>query len=260
MNEKRPTALITGANSGIGLECARILADLGYQLILVARSKERLQEAIDTLPEDTEAHMIVSDLSLPSAALEVVTGVRELGLTVDVLINNAGVGLYGRFLDTDPVKEEDMMQLNMVTLVQLTRYILPDMVQRGSGRILNVASTAAFFPGPLMTVYYASKAFVLSFSEGLAEELKGTGVTVTALCPGPTSTGFAKTAEMGKSRLFKGRTATARDAAQTGIAGMLSGKRVVIDGAANKMSVTVTRIMPRAFLARVVTFIQGSTR
>ncbi|MCW1930632.1 MAG: SDR family oxidoreductase [Candidatus Kerfeldbacteria bacterium] len=260
MDASQQTVLITGANSGIGLECARIMSNLGYRLILVGRSKERLQEAIDSLSSETEAHMIVSDLSLPSAAIEVMTGVRELGCSIDILINNAGVGLYGALLETDPVKEEDMMQLNMQTLVQLTRLVLPEMVQRGSGRILNVASTAAFFPGPLMAVYYATKAFVLSFSEAIDEELRGTGVTVTALCPGPTSTGFAKTADMGRSRLFKGRIATARDAAQTGISGMLAGKRVVIDGAMNRIMIAFARILPRRLLARLVTFIQGPVR
>lgn len=250
------TVLITGATSGIGLAFARLCAERGDVLVLVGRSKEKLEEVVDALPAETIAHAIVSDLSMPAAAIEVMAGVRELHLQIDMLINNAGVGQYGAFVDTDYAAEEDMMQLNMITLVQLTKVLLPQMIAQGSGVILNVASTAAFFPGPLMSIYYATKAFVLSFSEGLAEESRGTGVTVTALCPGPTATRFEERAQLTGSSLFKGRLATAEDVARIGLDAVEQGKRVVIAGRLNATMIVMSRILPRSMRARIVRYMQ----
>jgi short-subunit dehydrogenase len=191
-------ALVTGASGGIGLEVARVLAGKGYDLALVARSGDRLEALAAELGG---ASVVVADLSSPSAPAEVAGAIPD----VDVLVNNAGVGAYGLFADADLGATMAMVALNVGALTELTHRYLPGMLARGSGRILNVASTAAFFPGPLMSVYYATKSYVLSFSEGLAEEVRGTGVTVTALCPGPTATGFQAAADMEMSALVEGR-------------------------------------------------------
>lgn len=257
MHTNESTVLITGANSGIGLEFVRICAKRGHRLVLVGRSKEKLEQVLTELPESVEAHIIVCDLSLPSAALEVWTGIQEMNLKVDFLINNAGVGLFGEYAKTDWVKEEDMMQLNMITLAQLTKLILPGMLERKHGRILNVASVAAFLPGPLMTIYYATKAFVVSFSEGLSEELRGSGVTVTVLCPAPTATGFEKKAELAGSELFKSaHLDTAGGVAECGYDAAMRGQLIVIVGMRNRIQIAITRVIPRAFLARIVAYIQ----
>jgi short-subunit dehydrogenase len=176
---------------------------------------------------------------------------------VDVLVNNAGFGLNGRFAETDLDRELAMIQVNIAALTHLTKLFLKPMVERGRGRILNVASTAAFQPGPLMAVYYASKAYVLSFSEAIAEELGGTGVTVTALCPGPTATGFAEAAEMTNSRLFKlKKPMTSMDVAKAGYRAMQRGKRIVVTGAMNKLLAQSVRISPRALVTKVTRTLQ----
>ena len=185
------TALITGASSGIGLELARIFASHRHDVVLVARTESKLRElARECEASGVRAHVIPADLSKAGAAQTVVDGVAALGLEIDVLVNNAGLGRYGPFIDMAPGSELEMIQVNVVALTELTRRFLPAMVARRRGRILNVASTAAFLPGPLMAVYYATKAYVLSFSEAIANELEGTGVTVTAFCPGPVDSGF----------------------------------------------------------------------
>src|SRR3989475_8551934 len=204
------TALITGASSGIGLELARVLAEHGHDGGLVARSEATLQSlAAELKARDVRAHVIVVDLSAPGAAKAVVDRVRDLALEIDVLVNNAGYGVYGPFLETSLDAELAMIRVNIVALTELTKRLLPAMVARKRGKILNVASTAAFLPGPLMAVYYATKAYVLSFSEAIANELEGTGVTVTALCPGPTASGFQAAARLEESRLVAGETHSA---------------------------------------------------
>lgn len=251
---RRETALITGASAGIGEELARIMAADGYDLVLVARSRERLE----TLARELEgAHgvgvrVLPADLSGAAAPAVLAEQVAGLGIEVDVLVNNAGFGLYGPFVavgsepPTDAAREMEMIALNIGALTHLTKLFLPGMVARGRGRVMNVASTAAFQPGPLMAVYFATKAYVLSFSEAIGVELKRTGVTVTTLCPGPTATEFAAAAAMEGSRLFKpGGVMTAAEVARAGYEGMRDGRSVVIPGARNRIMARATRLVPR---------------
>ncbi|MEA2565364.1 MAG: uncharacterized protein QOD49_541, partial [Actinomycetota bacterium] len=190
---RNPLALVTGASGGIGEELARILARHGYDLVLVARSADKLAALAERLELDhgIQVRAIAKDLARPDAAAEIHEWLAAEGLTVDVLVNNAGMGLLGKFAEIGIEGDVEMLRLNVEAPTLLTRLLLPSMLERGSGRILNLASTAGFQPGPLMAVYYATKAYVLSFSEALANEVAGTGVTVTALCPGPTETGFS---------------------------------------------------------------------
>jgi short-subunit dehydrogenase len=192
------TALITGASTGIGFEFAKLFAADGYNLVLIARDEQKLREIAGSLPSkfNISVKIYPKDLSVTGDIEKLVRQIREDVGTIEVLVNNAGFGLSGAFVDTDLARELEMIQLNVVSLVIFTKLWAKEMVQRKGGKILNVASTAAFQPGPLMAIYYATKAFVLSFSEALAEELKERGVTITALCPGPTATQFSKRAEL----------------------------------------------------------------
>jgi len=250
-----PIALITGASGGIGLELARIFAEQGYALVLVARSRQRLEEiAVELKP--TPVQVLAKDLTLVGAS----EGVYREVPKVDVLVNNAGFGVYGPFLKTPLDEELGMLQLNMTALVVLTKLYLPGMVAAGNGRILNVASTAAFQPGPLMALYYATKAFVLSFSEAIGSELEGTGVTVTALCPGPTATGFQARTKLEKSRLFKSmKVMDARTVAEAGHRALMAGKPVVIPGLMNKLLAQSVRFTPRALVTRIARKMQEET-
>jgi uncharacterized protein len=247
-------ALITGASSGIGLELARILAHHGHDVVLVARQEGKLRAlAAELTGHGVRAEAVAADLAVPGAAAALVARVRSLGIDVDVLVNNAGFGHYGRFAETSLDTELSMIQLNIVALTELTKRLLPEMIARRSGRIMNVASTAAFFPGPLMAVYYATKAYVLSFSEAIANELEDSGVTVTALCPGPTASGFQAAASLEESKLVAGRKLpTARDVAQEGYDALMSGKPLVVTGLSNKLTVLAPRFMPRRAMAAVV--------
>lgn len=251
----RPTALITGASGGIGADLADLFARDGYDVVLVARSEEKLRQLAERLQGfGASAQVIVADLAKPDAAVDVV---RQLHGEVDALVNNAGFGIVGPFAETDGAKELEMIQVNIAALTHLTKLILPGMVARKRGRILNVASTAAFQPGPLMAVYYASKAYVLSFSEALAEELSGSGVTVTALCPGPTETGFAEAAAMTDTRLFStSKPADSKAVARTGYEAMKRGKRVVIHGLRNGMMAQLVRVSPRSVVTKIVRRLQ----
>lgn len=253
------TVLITGASSGIGREFARIFAAHGYNLVLVARGRGKLQELADEFSEQHKVavKMVAKDLSGHSSPRELFDELKKDGVQVDVLVNNAGFATYGFFKDTDLASELQEMQLNMVALTHLTKLFLPGMLAKGAGKILNVASTAAFQPGPLMAVYYATKAYVLSFSEALANELEGTGLTVTALCPGPTRTGFSERAEMGQSRLFRGRIMDARQVARVGYNALMKGKTVVIPGFKNRLFAFAVRLLPRKLVADFVRRIQG---
>ncbi|HEX5438047.1 MAG TPA: SDR family oxidoreductase [Gemmatimonadaceae bacterium] len=248
------TALITGASGGIGYELARLFARDGYALILVARSVPKLEAlARDmTARYGARATVIPADLSRPESIPAIATALREAGLTVDILVNNAGVGRAGAFAATEAAAEAAMLQLNVGALVALTALLLPPMVQRGHGRILNVASTAAFVPGPFMAGYYASKAYVLSLSEALASELRGTGVTVTTLAPGPTHTGFQAAANLQRSALFRtGNVMDAATVARAGYRGLMQGKRLVVPGVMNKLLVFGTRFIPRRATAAI---------
>ncbi len=256
------TALITGASSGIGLELARVFAEHGHDVVLVARSEATLQSlAAELKARDVRAHVIVADLSVPGAAKAVVDRVRDLALEIDVLVNNAGYGVYGLFLETSLDAELAMIQVNIVALTELTKRLLPAMVARKRGKILNVASTAAFLPGPLMAVYYATKAYVLSFSEAIANELEGTGVTVTALCPGPTASGFQAAARLEESRLVAGKTLpTSREVAEAGYDALMRGTRVYVHGLSNKLTVQLPRLFPRGVITKVVRYVQERRR
>ncbi|TMD42284.1 MAG: SDR family oxidoreductase [Chloroflexi bacterium] len=248
------TALITGASGGIGLELAVVFAQHGFDCVLVARSHDKLSELATRLEQDHHVKTLVvaRDLCKPAAVDEIYEEVTAASLIVDVLVNNAGFPVFGLFAETDLQSELDMLAVNVVALTALTKLFLTGMVQRGAGRILNLASTAAFEPGPLMAVYYASKAYVLSFSEALAHELRGTGVTVTALCPGPTRTGFQKRGAMEDSRLVQGSIADARSVAIAGYRGLMAGKPLVIPGFANKLVPWLPRLLPRRVVPGIV--------
>ncbi len=242
-----PTALITGASGGIGLELARIFAREGYGLVLVARSRERLIEIAAEL-KPAAVQVIAKDLTLAGTPEELQREVPK----VDVLVNNAGYGVYGPFVKNPLADELGMLQLNMTALVVLTKLYLPAMVAARSGKILNVASTAAFQPGPFMALYYATKAFVLSFSEAIASELEGTGVTVTALCPGPTATGFQAAAKLENSRLIKQmKVMDSRTVAEAGYRALMAGKPVVIPGLLNKLLAQSVRFSPRSIVTKI---------
>lgn len=224
-------ALITGASSGIGMELAKIHAEKGGDLILVARRKEKLEGLKKELEENhgVKIMVIVKDLTEESAPMDIYAEVKKAKIEVDYLVNNAGFGGQGYFYEREWNSDRSMMQLNMVALADLCRLFLPDFVERGSGRILNVSSTASLMAGPLQAVYFATKAFVTSFSNALAGELEGTGVTVTALMPGATETGFSTMAGLDKTDLFA-KTATARSVAEDGYNAMMDGKLDVISG------------------------------
>ena len=241
-------ALITGASSGIGLALARVFAADGVDVILSARSEDRLRELANEVRETyrVKARVIPADLSRPGQAQRVYDRVVATGWQVDCLVNNAGFGVYGDFAETDWMAEAAMVQVNIVALTQLTKLFLPEMIARDRGKILNVASTAAFQPGPMMAVYFATKAYVLSFSEAIAHELRGTGVHVTALCPGATETGFQRAAGATGSRVFDSRKLpTGADVAVYGYEVLQRQKRVAVHGAINKMLAFGTRLLPR---------------
>jgi short-subunit dehydrogenase len=247
------TALITGASGGIGLHMARELAARGFDLALVARKEGQLQAAAAELARThgVTCRVLSTDLSRPDAPARVHDWAAAESLTVDALVNNAGFGLQGRFVETDPGRELEMLQLNVVTLTFLAKAFARDMVARRSGRILNVASTAAFVPGPFMAAYYASKAYVLSLSIALTEELAGSGVTVTALCPGPTQTSFSSTAGAEGSRLFRSGVMDPAAVARAGVEGMLAGRGMVVPGLRNRLLASTSGLIPRAVTAHI---------
>jgi len=244
------TALVTGASSGIGLELARLFAADGVNLVLVARSAGRLQQLASEFSQ-VNVHVVAKDLSQPHAPQSVFAELSQRSISVDYLINNAGFGAYGKFADLRLDQQLEMVQLNVTALVHLTHLFLPQMIARRSGRIMNVASTAAFQPGPLMAVYYATKAFVLSFSEAIANELSGTGVTVTCFCPGATRTEFAKRADMENSRLFRLAAMDVKPVSLAGYRGMMAGKTLVIPGVRNKLMAQSVRLGPRKIVAAI---------
>jgi short-subunit dehydrogenase len=248
------TALITGASSGIGLELAHLFARDSYRLVLVARNRGALRELGDDLQSRYGITVRVSpkDLAHPASPIELYQELQEAGIVLDVLVNNAGFGGGGAFLDTDWNAEAEMMQVNMVALTHLTKLFLPQIRAR-EGKVLNVASTAAFQPGPFMAVYYASKAYVLSFSEALAEELEGSRTSVTCLCPGPVITNFQKRANIAQTRLVHGPLLVdVRDVARVGYEGMKQGKRLVIPGWKNRLVAESVRISPRKMVTRII--------
>ena len=258
---KRDRALVTGASSGIGLEIARLLAAKGFDLILSARDKD----VLDILAADLsarhgiEAHVVTADLARQGAAAALYGEIAATGKQVDILVNNAGFATFGWFSQIDLATERDELSVNVVALTELAKLFLPGMLERRKGRILNLASTAAFQPGPLMAVYYASKAYVLHFSEAIAYELRGTGVTVTALCPGPIPTGFQKRAGIERSKTASGRTMNAATVARQGLDAMLRGKTLVIPGFMNMAMAWAIRLSPRWLVPRLVARMQEQT-
>ncbi len=257
----RGAAVVTGASSGIGLEIARLLAADGYDLLLVASGEKKLLEVAARFAGESgkTAAALAVDLARPEGPQSVLDEIERRGLAVQVLVNNAGFGVYGPFAAADLARTLEMIQVNVASLTELTRGVLPGMTARRSGRILNVASTAAFQPGPLMAVYYATKAYVLSFSEALANELSGTGVTVTALCPGPTRTAFQERAGLKGTPLAAGPlVGDARLIAEAGYRGMLRGRRVIVPGLVNKVMMQAVRISPRRVVTAVARRIQES--
>ena len=224
------TALITGASSGIGKELARYHGARGGDLVLVARSVEKLRELKTELENNYGINVIVitADLAQPESANQIFSATEEAGLQIDILINNAGFGGHGKFHERELASDQAMMQVNMASLVSLTHLYLEGMVQRKAGKILHVASTAAFLPGPLQAVYYATKSFVLSFSQAIAQELDGTGVTSTALCPGAVSTGFVAAGDLDGVKVFD-KAASAESVAECGYEAMLRGDLVKIN-------------------------------
>ena len=252
------TALITGASFGIGRELASIFAREGYNLVLVARSADKLRQLASDLEKahGTRSLILASDLSAPGATAYVHDQTTRADISVSVLVNNAGFGQFGLFVENDLEECLQQIQLNITTLTHLTRLYLPEMVERKSGRILNVASTAAFQPGPLMAVYYATKAYVLHFSEAIANELQGTGVTVTCLCPGPTVTEFHKRANMLGARMLQFGAMDARTVAEDGYRALMAGKPVVISGFRNWLLAQSVRFSPRRMVTAVARKLQ----
>jgi len=253
------TALITGASGGIGYEFAKLFAKDKYNLVLVARSQKKLSEISGEFQNKfgISVKIIAKDLSVQNAPEEVFSELQGAGIKVDVLINNAGFATYGFFAETDLEEQLQMIQLNVVALTHLTKLFLKEMVQQKDGKILNVASTAAFQPGPLMAVYYATKAYVLSFSEAIANELEGSGVTVTALCPGATESGFQARANMEESKLFSGqKIMDAATVAQIGYRGLMKGQRVVVPGLKNQILSLSVRFIPRNLVTKIARSMQ----
>jgi uncharacterized protein len=252
------TALITGASNGIGLELAKIHASKGGDLILVARNKAKLDELKMELESQCKisVYTIGKDLSVENAAEEVYDETKKQNIQVDYLINNAGFGDYGHFVDTEWNKELQMINLNIKTLTLFTKLYLQDMVERGSGKIMNVASTAAFQSGPLMAVYFATKAYVLNFSEAVNNEVKNEGITITALCPGATKTNFQSAAAADKSKLFNNKNLpNPKQVAQYGYKAMISGKTIAIHGFLNRILVNSVRFTPRAIVVKITRMI-----
>lgn len=251
--------LITGASSGIGFELAHEFARHHHNLILVARSTQKLEELKAEIEKryKVTAQVIGLDLSKNNSADELHKIVTKLNLSVDILVNNAGFGDHGLFANSNMPRNEDMIVLNILTLTKLTQLFLPDMIKNKYGRIMNVASIAAFQPGPLMSVYYATKAFVLSFSEGLHEELLGTGVTVTALCPGPTASGFQVAANITDINILQTMSIpTSEVVARYGYDSLMNGKVVAVHGFLNNLMAITSGVTPRALTRKIVMKLQ----
>lgn len=245
-------ALITGASSGIGYELATVFAKNKIDAVLVARSEDKLNHLAQMLANkyQIKTKVIAVDLSQRDAPKHVYDKLNNVGIEVDYLVNNAGFGDYGEFKDADWEKEETMLDLNIKALTYFTKLFLPDMLKRNKGRILNLGSTGSFQPCPLMAVYCASKAYVLSFSEALANELKGTNITVTALCPGATKSGFQEKAEIEDSKFVK-NLVSAEDVAEFGYNAMMKGKTVAVHGFMNKIMASSVRFIPRKIVTTV---------
>ncbi len=250
----KETVLITGASGGIGKEFALVFAKNGYDLVLVARNEKRLEFLRKKLESDYNicVTVLVQDMTEDNAALILSDKINKSGISVNILVNNAGFGDNNQFLDSNWEKQKHMVRLNILALIQMTYVFGGQMRKRGHGRILNMASAAAFTAGPGMSVYYASKAFVLSFSEAVSEELKGTGVTVTAVCPGPTSTGFEESAGMHGSRMFHAvKPQSAKHVAVDGFRACMSKRPALYHGKITKIGSVGARLLPRSLMRKI---------
>lgn len=247
-------ALVTGASSGIGAALARLFGARGHDLVLVARRRERLDELATEMRDRhrVQAAVITADLADPGARLGLWDEIERAGLGVEFLINNAGFATNGPFAALDLERELSMVEVNIKAVVHLTHLVLPSMLARGSGRILNVASTAGFVAGPFMATYHASKAFVVSFTEALAHELGGTGVTATVVCPGPTTTEFADVAGVESTSMFSARLPHADSVARYSYEALLAGKTTAIHGLRNKLLARGGRLSPRSLISSAV--------
>ena len=250
---EKGSTLITGASSGIGKELARVFAQKGHPLVLVARDEPRLDQLANELRTayGVGVEVVPQDLSGEGAVRKVVNRLEQKSIVVDILVNNAGFDVYGNFWETDLASELQMIRVNQVALTELCKYLLGGMRERGGGKILNVGSTGSFIPTPFNAVYSATKAYVLSFSESLAEELRGSGVTVTVLCPGATRTEFQQRAGITSARLLKFGLMDAKSVAESGYRGVMKGKRIVVPGFFNKIQVFTTRLLPRSLMTRI---------
>lgn len=252
-------ALITGASSGIGYELAKLFAKDKHNIILIARREDRLKQLSRDLENDYKIKTLVipKDLSQSQSAQEIYDILKQDDITIEYLINNAGFIVYGRFSDTNWSDDHKMIQLHMVTLTHLTKLFLPDMLIRKNGKILNIGSTGSFVPGPLNAVYCATKNYILSLSEAIAEELNGTGVTVTALCPGGTKTEFAEKANIKYSSVYFFEVMEANRVARIGYKALMKGKRMVIPGKLNKIQIFLIRFTPRILVSKLVKFMMS---
>ncbi len=255
METNKNYVLITGGTSGIGLELAKLFADDGYSLIIVARDEKELSTTAAELKQQYNADVITisKDLFYPGNAFELYDEIKSQNLNVEILVNDAGQGVYGEFVDTDINREINIINLNITSLVVLTKQFVKDMVEEGSGKVLNLASIAGTVPGPLQSVYHGTKAFVLSFSEAIRNELKDTGVSVTALLPGATDTDFFNKADMEQAKIVaEGKLASPADVAKDGYKALMEGDDKIITGFKNKMQVAMSNIMPDATSAEMM--------
>lgn len=255
------TALITGASSGIGRCLAKLFARDGYNLVLVGRRKERLDELAAELcgQYSITTSVIAKDLSSPSSPTEIFDELRGKSIHIDILVNYAAIAVHGEFHKTGLEQELQMIQINLVSLTYLTKLAVTEMLKQGGGKILNLASVASFFPVPLGAVYFATKAYVLSFSDAIAKDLEGAGITVTTLCPGPTATEGARKYHFDDTRLFSAGVMNAERVAEIGYRALMRGKRTVVAGVSNKLLMTMTRITPRGMILILCRFLMGKS-
>ncbi|MFZ0076104.1 MAG: SDR family oxidoreductase [Exiguobacterium undae] len=258
----RKTVLITGVSGGIGKELADRFARDGYEMVLVARSKAKILELATyyQMTYGVGVTVIAKDVAAPGVPQEIFDELRQKKIQVDYLINNAGFGLFGPFTETDLEEETNMIDVNIKALTIMTKLFLPGMVKRNQGGVMNVSSMVGFFPGPLMSVYHVTKAYVLSFTEALENEVSGTNVTVTALCPGLTATGFADRASMEKSNMLQGKVMEAGEVADIGYRGFLKGETLIIPGTQNRIFSFVPRFLPRKQITRIIRKMQDGAK
>lgn len=254
----KETALITGASGGLGREFAKLFAENGYNLVITGRRKDKLKNLAEELkPYNISCEIIAKDLAYPNAPKELFDELKQKNIHIDVLVNNAGFGISGSFADADIEKQLAMIQTNITSLTHLTKLAIDEMKKKGKGKILNIGSTGSFAPCPSIAVYCATKAYVLSFSEAIAYELEGTGITVTALCPGPTETGFAEAAGVVNAKSFKSGVMKAADAAKVGYEALMKEQPMVVAGLQNKLLTQSIRFSPRGLVTRISAFIMN---